>query len=268
MRCELDDSEKAACEIARRVLDVHIEPWDVYGRVNADDALLHYPDGRIAAFEVSKLAADRALQLDSLLERDDFSWPLPGRWWWTISIPEVRYLPRVKADYKQVVLWCEQNQVTRPHRLRPSAQLPAEVAWIATSGAATMTGHPDVPIRDGDMEHHAMVVPAGAGGGSDLSLAGLDTALSTALATTHLRDRVQKLRSTEVDVAERHLFIPLHRTALPFPIAYGLIVGAALPSAPPPLPWELTHLWLAPQFGKRVLLGTADGWSQHQPYDG
>jgi hypothetical protein len=113
-----------------------------------------------------------------------------------------------------------------------------------------------------------MVVPAGAGGGGDLSLAGLNAALSSALGTTHLRDRVQKLRSTEVDVAERHLFIPLHRTALPFPVTYGLIVGTVLPPAPPPLPQGLTHLWLAPQFGKRVLLGTADGWTQHQPYEG
>lgn len=82
MREELDKTEKAACAIVRRVLGVEIEPWDVYGRQNAVDALLHYPDGRVAAFEVSKLAADGAIHLDSLLGREDFSWPLPGRWWW------------------------------------------------------------------------------------------------------------------------------------------------------------------------------------------
>jgi hypothetical protein len=79
---------------------------------------------------------------------------------------------------------------------------------------------------------------------------------------------VAKLRNTtEVTVVERHLFVPVHLTAFPFAIIDALIVGTSLPPTPPPLPSGLTHLWLAPSFGRRVLLGTAEGWSQHYPYD-
>jgi len=59
----------------------------------------------------------------------------------------------------------------------------------------------------------------------------------------------------------------VHLSAFPFAVTDGLIVGNALPPEPPPLPAGLTHVWLAPSSGRRVLLGTAEGWSPHFPYE-
>ncbi|MGI5506296.1 hypothetical protein [Lentzea sp. CA-135723] len=47
--------EKFAFAVVGKVLGVTVEEYDVLGRRAAVDALLHYPDGRIAALEVSSL---------------------------------------------------------------------------------------------------------------------------------------------------------------------------------------------------------------------
>lgn len=183
-------------------------------------------------------------------------------------VVDVSDLPRARAAFQAVVLWCEANGVTQPHALRLSDLLPPDVSWVASADTVRMIGHPDIPARKGDKVRSAQVMPGGVGGGTDRTLEGLRDVLATALSTTHLRDRVAKLRSTsEISVAERHLFVPIHLTAFPFPIIDALIVGTSLPPTPPPLPPSLTHLWLAPSFGRRVLLGTAEGWAQHYPYD-
>jgi len=63
----LSEQEQAACLIAERVLGVVAEPWDVGGRQGVVDAMLVYPTGRRAAFEVTALSGDGALQTVSLL---------------------------------------------------------------------------------------------------------------------------------------------------------------------------------------------------------
>jgi len=69
-------------------------------------------------------------------------------------------------------------------------------------------------------------------------------ALIEVLAEPPMPRHLEKLARAEA--YERHLFVPLHRSALPFAVADGLWTGTALPPEPPPLPAEVTHLWLAP----------------------
>jgi hypothetical protein len=66
-----------------RMLDAAgAEAWDINGRQGAVDAIRTLQDGRKAAFEVTNLAADGALETASLLARDNHKWPLPGNWHW------------------------------------------------------------------------------------------------------------------------------------------------------------------------------------------
>lgn len=76
---------------------------------------------------------------------------------------------------------------------------------------------------------------------------------------------MDKLNRTPAD--ERHLFVIVHMTDLPDGVMMGVSFGDALPPEDPPLPTGVTHLWLAPEFSQRVLLGTALGWAQTHPYD-
>lgn len=82
----LSRQEKAACLITEKVLGAIARAWDVHGRQGVVDAMLTLPDGRQAALEVTALAANGAFQTDALLGRDDFGWPSPGRWWWTVQV--------------------------------------------------------------------------------------------------------------------------------------------------------------------------------------
>ena len=67
--------------------------------------------------------------------------------------------------------------------------------------------------------------------------------------------------AANADADERHLFIPLHDSALPFSISSELVFEDTLPPEPPPLPESVTHPWLAPASSRRVLLWSrAAGW--------
>ena len=86
-------------------------------------------------------------------------------------------------------------------------------------------------------------------------------------ALDHKRPSVALTRKASKAEMSGHLFVPVHWTALPYPVADGLWIGDVTPPHPPPLPAAVTHLWLAPQLGRRVLLWAPTGWQQHDPYD-
>jgi len=125
-----------------------------------------------------------------------------------------------------------------------------------------MFGHPDTAATEGLTRRPSMVVPSGRGGGVDEHLASLVQALAGGFTEPHMARHLDKIARAGTD--KRHLFVFLHYTALPFATAYGLTAGEALPPDAPPLPQRVTHLWLAPQFGRRVLLWTPAGWQQHR----
>ncbi len=104
-----------------------------------------------------------------------------------------------------------------------------------------------------------MVVPVIAGGFTDESFSTFTQELSTAFRRPHIQEHFQKLART--NTPEQHLFIPLHNTALPVEISSALMFSTALPTAPPPIPTHITHLWLAPEYSSRILLWSrGQGW--------
>jgi hypothetical protein len=69
-----------------------------------------------------------------------------------------------------------------------------------------------------------------------------------------------KLNRTQAD--ERHLFLVVDVYDWPFSLFDALGSGDSLPSVAPALPEGLTHLWLAPVYCYRVLIGTSAGWAE------
>lgn len=125
-----------------------------------------------------------------------------------------------------------------------------------------MWGNPDIPAKN----RGAMVVPASGGGFIDESMSGFAAELGNAFNCPHIASHFQKLAAAVAD--ERHLFIALHDSALPFSITSGLALGETLPSEPAPVPDYVTHLWLAPAFSRRVLLWSqSEGWRNYFPYE-
>lgn len=255
---KLRPEERAACLLAERILGVVAEEWDVQCRQGAVDAMLNYRDGRRAAFEVCKVAAEGALQTDSLLGRDDFTWPRAGQWWWEISVGSQRDIPQLRERYARIIAVCEAAGVTRPEQLAHRGRsLDPDIAWVVGS-ASTMWGYPDVPAVDGERVRDVMVVPAGRGGATDSTLARLRDTLARELASPLMEKHVDKLLATDAD--ERHLYLPVHLSVWPFDVADAFQWSTSLPSDPPPLPEGITHLWLAPQAEQHVLWWAPDEW--------
>ena len=250
----LDRQEKAACLLAVHVLEaVEAEAWDIDGRQGAVDAILTLHDGRKAAFEVTNLGTESALKLAMLLAKDKHKWPLPGDWFWHIEVGSLEDLRRLKQCYENIILICEHAGEPYPYQIawEPSAQ--QDLQWLVYESSSVMTGYPDV-TKPG-----AMVVPVAGGGVVDESLSGFADALSEAFKSPHIESHFEKLAKADAD--ERHLFIPLHDSALPFSISSELVFEDTLPPDPPPLPDSVTHLWLAPAGSRRVLLWSqAVGW--------
>ncbi|MGW4067204.1 hypothetical protein [Nocardia grenadensis] len=261
----LTRQEQAACGIAERVLNAVATAWDVNGRQGAVDAMLALPDGRTAAFEVTAYAIEGAIQTDSLLHRDNYSWPLPGSWWWTIQIGTPSDIPRLRAVYVKVILACEAAGIENPRELWRSGENDPDLRWLVSESESSMAGHSSVPAVDGSEVRAAMVVPNGRGGFVAGSLTRLRAALEEAFSSEHFPRHFEKLARADAD--ERHLFVPLHWTALPFDVAHNLGQTEDLPPEPPPVPETVSHLWLAPDLSRRVLLWGPDGWSSHKPYD-
>jgi len=258
--------ERHACLIAEKVLGATAEPWDMNGRQGAVDAMLRLPNGRTAAFEVMGYDEDNGIHLDRLLGADDLHWPAVGRWWWTIRVGSRSDVPRLRECYERIVLLCEAAGVERPGQLwRRHGPVDPDIAWLEEASSSDMWGHSDVPAIDGDRVRDVMVVASGRGGGVDRSLTGLHQALVEVFDEPGVAKHLRKVADADAD--ENHLCLLIHPSALPFAVADGLWTGTTLPPNPPPLPAQVTHLWLIPELGGRVLLWTPDGWQQHRPYE-
>ena len=256
----LDHAEQTACLIAERALGAIATANDVWPKQGAVEAFLDYPDGRRAAFEVTRLATDggASRQLDSLLERDGFRWPSPGKWWWSVQIGHPRDLPRLREIFDKIVLLCEAVRVKEPRRL-PSAEIDDDIRWLVEESSVQMRG----PNRFAPDEHRvppSLITQPGAAVFPDGAFNGLDDALSAAFDTTNIQRHLTKLRRTQAD--ERHLFLVVGVYDLPFTLFDALVFGDRLPAGAPELPDDLTHLWLAPVSCRRVLIGTSAGWDE------
>ncbi|BCP15679.1 hypothetical protein [Mycobacterium paraintracellulare] len=249
----LDRQEQAACLIAARSLGaVEVEAWDVPGRSGAVDAMLTLPDGRRAAFEVTNLGTNSAFELAGRLARDNYKWSVPGNWFWHIEVGSPEDLRRLKGCYENIILTCERAGEPYPEKLAERSTDP-DVQWLVHESSSVMTGYPNIDKR------WAMVTPVGGGGVVDESLSGFAAALATAFTNPNIVSHFDKLANAEAD--ERHLYIPLHDSGLPFPIFTELVFADTLPPDPPTLPEHVTCLWLAPAASRRVLVWSrAAGW--------
>ena len=202
-------------------------------------------DGRTAAFEITAYDEDHAIHIDRLLAGDDNHWPVVGNWWWTIQVGSRSDVPRLKKSYARIVTLCEAAGMERPKQLwsrRPDVD--PDIAWLVAESSSDMWGHSDVPAIEGDRVRDVMVTSTGRGGGVDTTLSGLQASLVEVFADAGVAKHLRKVADAEAD--ERHLCLLLHRSALPFAIADGLWTGTSLPPEPPPLPEQVTHLWLMP----------------------
>jgi hypothetical protein len=258
----LERQEHAACLLAVRVLDVAVaEAWDIGGRQGAVDVMLTLQDGRKAAFEVTNLGKKSALEISRLLEKDEYKWEAAGQWYWEIEVASELDRRRLKRCHKKIIGMCEGAGVSSPEELNwCDEHADPDLRWLVNS-RSSMFGYPDLPVTRLPTPG-VRVLPVSSGGVVDSSLSRFAHDFAVAFEARHISEHFEKLRDAEAD--ERHLFIALHDTALPFSSFTVLQFEDALPPEPPRIPAYITHLWLAPASSKRLLIWErGDGWRNH-----
>jgi hypothetical protein len=227
--------------------------------------MLTLKDGRKAAFEVTNLAGDGALEIARLLAKDRHRWSAPGQRFWSIEVAASSDRRRLEKCYEKIILMCEAAGIAYPDRLSWWAEsADPDLRWLVEDSQSIMTGYPGIPAKGLQQHPGVMVVSVSGGGVVDSSLSGFADELSTAFQAPHISSHFDKLAAADAD--ERHLFIPLHPSALPFSSFSVLQFEDALPPEPPRIPDHVTHLWLAPESSQRVLIWSrADGWRNFYP---
>lgn len=262
------DEEAACFEVFRRVTGFAVTPHDHSGRQAAVDGMVEYPDGRTAAVEVTSLAADGRQQLESLLAADSFKWTCQASWRWLVSIGDPADVPRAKRILHKVVTSCEAQGASRPEQLDWRTRDADEDLTWAADGSVIFHGIPtQAPPRDDAGQAVVYVHPSPIGGFIDETLETFDRDLCAILNRETVVRRAHKVGGAEAD--ERHLMIVLHATASSMSLFDAFINGAdALPPSPPScLSERVTHLWLVPTYGRRVLVWTGMQWQAHMVFD-
>lgn len=257
-----DPAEAAAFRHVPAILGVTLEEFDHSGRQGAVDALLHYPDGRVAALEVTSAAASGRRQLYALLAANQ-ELPNPGDWTWSATIDDPRDFPELRERVGRIILASEALGIRQPERAYEMAfRGDPDFVWI-TRSSVTMWGSPELPrIREKDGAERPLVVTQGGSGGAvDENLSNFAAAIDEILSEAHTQKRVAKLERAGWD--EQHLFVVVDDSALPFDVFYALVSRDLTPPGVPTLPGAVTHLWIMVAFSPSILLATKGGWRRH-----
>jgi hypothetical protein len=194
------------------------------------------------------------MERNSILGSQDYRWPNPGRWAWSVDDP--RDIPLLRAPYVDVIRVCEGLGVPHPGEL-PYRLLNAHptLPWLVEGSSARMYGMPDVPARDGNRERPVHVTPPSDGGSVDSTLQGLPPALMTVFADAGVARHAAKVAAAVAD--EHHLYPAVGEGGLPFPLMVGFMDMAGVPTVDPPVPDGLSHLWIVTGHAAALI-----GWSR------
>lgn len=257
--------EETAFEIVRRVLGVTVEPFDLDGRQKAVDALLHFPDGREGALEVSSLGPSEEAEITAFLGKEGWApRTIDGlKNSWIVTIPR-DFAPAELRKLDGLLLVCEQHDAMSLEDVYGRAllgQAPRDViTWIDAGVMATVLERTD------GRSPQAWVTPDGVSGMTGNGASLLPSELATALAGKTMQSKLEKLNAT--GLAERHLFLWVRMTAFPFGVVDTIYRGGALSAEPPALPDGLTQVWLASGFeaGGVVRAIAGERWVRDNPY--
>jgi hypothetical protein len=242
--------EQVAVEVAARVLGA------TAGTESGGIVLVH-SDGRKAAFVEVPVGDRGEFELAHLRRESELRWTAPARWWWQITVSDVRCLARVREVFPVVARACEAHDVPMPSLLpaMAKAQIP-DLHWLIHTAPARLQGHADV------LDQPATVRLAPGPVAADMAT--VVPALENWLASDRAARARAKLARARAD--EWHLYLTVDYTGL-VPNAFDALARADDLPRQPLQQRDITHLWVTPVFGRRVFLWSRqDGWSRHEPY--
>lgn len=259
LRVMLDSAETAAFKLVPMYSGAVLEYYDHSGRQGVVDALLHFPDGRIAALEVTSAAAPGQRQLDSIRRRRDVLPVNPGQWTWLATARTPQAIAELKDRAGRIILRCEELGITSAEAATHLTG-DADFDWLINS-TVTLRGFPGSP-KPGGADHPLPVLEGMSGGGRNEGPRDFEDAVDDLMRGDHVVKRAEKLLRS--GYTEQHLFIMVDETALPESAHFALRMRSTPPTEVGKLPLGVTHLWLLVAFTHRLLLATVDGWQSFE----
>lgn len=113
----LSSDEQRAARAAAQVTGSTATAHDIGGRQGAVDVTLTYADGREGALEVTLHAEKGTQERDSILRDEQYQWPNPGLWDWSIRLGPSARIAELKPCYGRIIALCEEAGVTSPRHL-------------------------------------------------------------------------------------------------------------------------------------------------------
>lgn len=250
-----DNVELFAFAVVSRFLGVDVQPHD-------DGSLPGMVDGRFSSsrgsgvVEVTTFGNPKAFELESHLARrfpHDYTIPELNRAW-HVTVPIGVDPSELPDRLPEVLKRCEEAGIEAYYRLD---QVPEWLQWFDERGIR-LTG-----ARGSKCPGAVDVLPDLSGGGAVPHDA---SALERCIADEVLRDHVvvrhiEKL--TGVPEVERHLFIRVDTTSVPFAAVDIMCFRTELvPANDPPIDRGIDGLWLAARWGSPLVWLRSSGWAR------
>jgi len=248
--------ERLAFAVTATVLGVKVEPYDRAGRQRAVDAILHYPDGRTAALEVSSTGPDDEAPIQHFLGDRGHSKTIPEvNGTWIVELPR-RFHPASMPKVERALRQCEEQGFKL---LAELATADPDVSRLYGQGVRAL-----LTAATGSKAYFVLLPtakPPWAGA------TGLPGEVDTLLGTERMQSKLAKLADS--GKAERHLFLVVLQAAFSLPVHDLLAWGGPLPGGVPHLPDGLSQLWLLTGVvaGGVVRAVSGQGWHRDAPYD-
>lgn len=256
--------EKLAFAVVGGVLPVRVEPYDVRGRQGAVDALLHYPEGRSAALEVSSIGPDSEAGIFNFLGDRGYCKSIAGiTHRWLVKIPR-DFHPADMRKIDEILPLCEERSA---RHLSELAGEDRDVDDLLSHGVRADILTSDTRAADGGESRVYFVLPW-MGGSTSKGAGSLPDELTEVLGTPRIQSKIDKLAATRLQ--ERHLLLIVRPSAFSFPVYDGLVFGGPLPTEVPLFPNGLSQVWLLTRFraGGVVRGISGHGWCRDYPNEG
>jgi hypothetical protein len=238
-------------EVVRRVTGAVVEHVDDGSAPGMVDALIFYPDGRMAALEITTVGNRKHLEMESF----DHMLEVPGTpHWWDLRYPGPLSRRDIERHIPVLIGWMDRLGFEDVSELGKLLAGWPEWQWYENAGVQLRR------YKGASTGGRVDILPMGGGGFVDERLEGLCEWVESQQGESWWTSNVEKLARS--GHSELHLAVRLHESGMPFPMWMGLWNPTLIQTPEPTGMGPLTDLWILPAYGQTVTRWSArTGWT-------
>ena len=256
----VDESERFAFDVIRRVTGFEVTHTDDGAQPRQVDGEWEDDNGTRHAVEVTRHIDQDFAWMMGDLETRGFKLSVQGlRWAWDVRITPAVSRKELEAELGGMLRYCEANNLERLDDVRWQVLDQWPLGRHIERGDLDAFALPSIQ-HDGQVS----VLPHGDGGfaaGMNVVPQWLEQAVQGPL-----ERKAAKLSAWHAD--QRHLFVFLSSSAVPFAVVYAMTEHEAIPARDPELPPTLDAVWLASEYANPPMSWhRSTGWERHDVLD-